>query len=157
MTDHQAITEPGVQVPDITCPKCKSPDGGFMGIRHRGGGLRSTWKCAECDHKWPRRSIPEGAIIPDKPEAKAPVDPNAPVVLSPHAQAIAKQRAEESARALRYRRGILDRYVRQVLSYGCFTKGEDGELHRPADAGARRLAFFDANPIATMFPPEARR
>ncbi len=153
--DHQAITEPGVQVPDITCPKCKSPDGGFMGVRHRGGGLRSTWQCADCGHKWPRRSIPEGAIIPDKPEAKAPVDPNAPVVLSPHAQAIAKLRAEESAQALRYRRGILDRYVAQVLAVGTFTL-VDGELTRPADAGAKRLAFFEANPIATMFPRPGR-
>jgi hypothetical protein len=150
MTDHQAITEPGVQVPDITCPKCKSPDGGFQGVRHRGGGLRSTWKCEECDHKWPRRTIPEGALIPDMPEAKAPVDPNAPVVLSPEAQAMAEQRAAESAMALRYRRGVLGRYVAQVLDCGTFTE-VDGELVRPADAGAKRLAFFEAHPIADMF------
>ena len=150
MTDHQAIVEPGAEVPDITCPKCKSPDGGFMGVRHRGGGLRSTWQCADCGHKWPRRKIPEGAIIPDKPQPKAEVDPNAPAVLSPAAQAMAEQRAAESAMALRYRRGVLDRYVHRVLACGTFTE-VDGELARPADAGAKRLAFFEAHPIADMF------
>lgn len=144
---HQAITEPGVEVPDTTCPKCKGDCGGFQGVRHRGGGLRSTWLCADCGHKWPRRSIPEGAIIPDKPQPKTEADPNAPVTLSPEAQAMADQRAAESAMALRYRRGVLDRYVHKVLSFGTF----DADMKRPVDAGARRLAFFEAHPIADMF------
>jgi hypothetical protein len=151
MSDHQAITEPGVQIEDITCPKCKGDCGGFQGVRHRGGGLRSTWLCADCGHKWPRRSIPEGAIIPEKPQPKAEVDPNAPRVLSPEAQAMADQRAAESAQALRYRRGVLDRYVHKVLSFGTFTRGDDGELTRSADAGTKRIAFMKANPVSEMF------
>lgn len=146
-TDHQANE---VQVLDVTCPRCHSECGGFQGIRHRGGGLRAIYKCEDCEHTWPRRKLPEGVPIPDKPEAKVAVDPDAPKVLSPESQAIADRRAEESRAHTRYRRGTLERYVRKVLSFGTFAK-DDGHPARTDATAGQRTVFMDTNPVATIF------
>lgn len=129
-TDHQA--DP-IEVPDVTCPKCKDPYAGFQGVRHRGGGLRAIYKCSQCDHTWPRRKIPEGAVVPDKPEPRVQHDGPQPMT---DAQ-LARQAHERdrSAAHQRFRSNTLGRYVAAVL----------------ATSGAKRLAFFDAHPIREIF------
>ncbi len=131
-TDHQA--DP-IEVPDVTCPKCKDPYAGFQGVRHRGGGLRAIYKCSQCDHTWPRRKIPEGAEVPDKPQPREAADPDAPRVLTPEHRELLAKVAATAAQARRFRRGELDRYVQAIL----------------ARSGAERLAYFDANPIREIF------
>ncbi len=130
MNNHQADQ---IEVPDVTCPKCKDPYAGFQGVRHRGGGLRAIYKCSQCDHTWPRRKIPEGAQVPDKPEPREQHDGPQPMTVDQLVRQA--QERERSAAHQRFRANMLGLYVRHVLSI----------------RGAERLAFFDTHPINEIF------
>ena len=49
----------------------------------------------------------------------------------------------------RYRQNRIRGYTHQVMSFGTMGKG-DGYPRRTGKTGARRLAFFEANPISEI-------
>lgn len=66
-----------------------------------------------------------------------------------------EQRLKKLGNPSAHRQRLLKRYVARVLSFGTFSLVKSGkrkgELTRPKDAGAKRLAFFEANPISEIF------